>query len=60
MVVFIPLGGSWDAYIQLLCFLDEKGLSIVTQLHVQVYGLSIHFNVNLKEINTGFKPTPLC
>lgn len=36
------------AYILLLRFLDKKGLSIVTELHVQVDRLSVHFNVNLE------------
>lgn len=36
-------------YILLLRLLNEKGFSIVSQLHVQVDGLSVHLNVNLEE-----------
>lgn len=36
------------AYILLLRFLHKKGLSIVTKLHMQVYRLSIHFDVDLE------------
>lgn len=35
------------AYILLLRFLYKKSFSIVTELHVQVDRLSIHFNVDL-------------
>lgn len=36
------------AYVLLLRLLDKKGFSIVTELHVQVDWLSVHFNVNLE------------
>lgn len=35
----------------LLRLLDEKGFSVVTQLHMQVDWLSVHFNVNLEEVH---------
>lgn len=41
------------AYILQLRFLDKKCLSIVTELHVQVNWLAIHFNVNLEESDTS-------
>lgn len=39
------------AYILLFRFLDKKGFSIVSKLHVQVDWLSVHFNVNLEEFD---------
>lgn len=50
MVGFINLHSELGAYVLLLRFLDKKGLSIVTKLHVQVHRLAIHFNVNLERI----------
>lgn len=55
MVGFIDLCSELGAYILLLSFLDKKGLSIVTKLHVQVYWLSIHFNVDLEEYGSRYK-----
>lgn len=43
--------GGQVAYVLLLRLLDEKGFSVVAQLHVQVDWLSVHFNVNLEEDN---------
>lgn len=55
MVGFIDPCSELGAYILQLSFLDKKGLSIVTKLHVQVYWLSIHFNVDLEEYGKRYK-----
>lgn len=50
-MVLINLSVCLYAHIQFLGFLYKKGLSVVTKLHVQLYWLSIHFDVNLEELN---------
>lgn len=38
----------WPSYLHVFIFLHKKSFSIVTQLHVQVNGVSIYLNVHLQ------------